>query len=380
MTARKGTPKGEKTMGNAKKIFKTIGRICSVIALILLLALIGVFIYHRIHISKNKEFLKEMGYYNPVSVGDHSLNLVEYGGAEDKHRIVALGGNGWGFPLELRELANELQEEGAVYCPARAGYDGSDDVKNNMTVEFVVEDYRKALQNSNVETPYILMPHSYAGILATYWVNKYPDEIEAMIDLDGVIAQSFTDEQLQEAKKQTAGMTTIKRVINLGIGDVALHVFFPKDPGYSEDEQRMYDAMALMTLGSAAFVSDLDYVAVNTDKTWEMMQPNDVPKLYISSSNGYQTVKELETDNVLSEYRIAELTEGFEGSDEERRAKAYEIEFEEIQEYRNEKMQPYVEKLGNCEIVNLPGDHFIHLEKPQECAEIIKEFINGLDK
>lgn len=178
-------------MKKVKKIFKTIGRICLVIMIILLLTLIGIFIYHRIHISKNKEFLKEKGYYNLVSVGDYSLNLVEYGGAENKHRIIALGGNGWGFPVELHELAGELQEEGAVYYLARAGYDGSDDVKEDMTLEFVVENYRKALQKAGIEAPYILMPHSYAGVLATYWVNKYPDEIEAMIDLDGTIALSL---------------------------------------------------------------------------------------------------------------------------------------------------------------------------------------------
>ncbi len=366
-------------MGNIKKIFKTIGIIFLVIIILLLLALAGLFIYHRIHISKNKEFLKEMGYYNLVSVGNHSLNLVEYGGAKDKHRIVALGGNGWGFTLELRELADELQEEGAVYYLARAGYDGSDDVKEDMTVEFVVEDYRKALQNAGIEAPYILMPHSYAGVLATYWVNKYPDEIEAMIDLDGSIAQSFTDEQFQEAKEQVKDMAVIKGIMNLGIGDVALHVFFPENSDYSEEEQRMYDAMTLMTLGNAAFVSDLNCTVDNVNETWEMMQPNDVPKLYINSSNGYQTVEELEADDVLSEYRIAELTEDFEGSDEERKARAYKLELQEIEEYRKEKMQPYVEKLGNCEIVNLPGDHFIHEEKPQECAEIIKNFIDGLD-
>lgn len=366
-------------MGITRKIFKTLGRICLVIVIVLLIALVGVFIYHRVHISTNKVFLKEKGYYDLVSVGDHSLNLVKYGGAEDKHRIVALGGNGSGFALELRELAGELQKEGAVYYLARAGYDGSDDIKDDMTVEFVVEDYRKALQNAGIKAPYILMPHSYAGVLATYWVNKYPGEIEAMIDLDGLVAQSFTDEQLQEAKEQTAGMATIRVIMNVGIGDAALHILFPKDPDYSKDEQRISDALTLMTWGSAAFASDLEHVAVNTDKTWEMMKPNDVPKLYISSSNGYRTVEELKADDVLSEYRIGELTKGFEGSDEERKAKAYELEFAEIEEYRKEKIEPYVEKLGNCKIVDLPGDHFIHLEKPQECAKIIKNFIDGLN-
>lgn len=365
-------------MENVKKIIKIISRICLIFLIILLLSLVGMFIYHRIHISKNKEFMKEQGYYNLVSVGDHSLNLVEYGGAEDKRRIVALGGNGPAFPIELRELADELQEEGSVYYLARAGYDGSDDVKDDMTLEFVVEDYRKALRNAGVEAPYILMPHSYGGVLASYWVSKYPDEVEAMINLDGIVVQSIPEDRLQEAKKQTSGITVIKWLMNVGIGDAALHVFFPKDDEYTADEQRIYDAMTVMTMESSAFVSDLRCTADNTNEMWGLMKSNDVPKLYINSSNGYHSAAELEADDVLSEYRINELTEGFEGSDEERRAKAYEMEFAEMEKFKREKLQPYIDKLGNCKIVDLPGGHFIHLEKPKECAEIIKNFIDSM--
>lgn len=363
-----------------KKFFKTVGIILLAIILLLLLTIAGMFINHRAKASKNKEFLKKTGGCELVSVGDHSLNLLKYGGAEKKHRIVALGGNGAGFPVELRGLAGGLTAEGAVYYLARAGYDGSDDVKQDMTVEFVVEDYRKALQNAGIEAPYILMPHSYAGVLASYWVNKYPDEIEAMIALDGMIAQSFTDEQLEEAEQQAAGINVLKTLMRLGIGDAAPRVFFADNPDYSEEEQRMSDIMSLMTMQSDAFVSDIKCAVANTDKTWKMMQPNDVPKLYINSTNAYQTVDELMADDVLTEYMINELTESFEGSDDERKAKAYELEFEEREKYKKEKILPYIEKLGNCEIADLPGGHFIHLEKPAKCAHIIKDFIGGLDK
>lgn len=362
-----------------KSIAKRLGKVLLIIMIVLLVVLGGLSVYHRIHLAGSRALLEEKGYYTPVSAGDHSLNLVSYGGAEDKHRIIALGGNGWAFPLELRELADGLLEEGAVYYLARAGYDGSDDVKDDLTAEFVVEDYRRALQNAGIEAPYILMPHSYAGVLASYWVSKYPEEIEGMIVLDGIVPQPFTDAQLQEAKEQTTGMSTIRGVMNLGIGDLALHTFFPADPDYSEDEQKISDAMTLLTLSSRAFVSDLECTITNTNDTWEMLEPNDVPKLYISAENGYQSVEALEEADVLSDYRINQLTEGFEGSEEERRAKAYALEFEEMETYRKEKIQPYAEKLGNCRIVNLPGDHFIHLDKPQECAELILNFVDGLD-
>lgn len=363
-----------------KKALKTIGILLLVILILLLLALAGCAAYHRIRIPKNQEFLKESGYCNPVSVGERSLNLVSYGGAEEKHRIIALGGNGAAFPIELRRLADALSEDGAVYCLARAGFDGSDDTEQDMTVEFVVEDYRRALQNAGIEAPYVLLPHSYAGILATYWVSKYPDEIEAMIDLDGIIAQSFSEEQLQEAEQQTAGAGVMTALMKLGLGDVAPRVFFEVYPEFDEDEQRAADIMSLMTMGSSAFVSDLKCTIPNTDKTWEMMQPNDVPKLYINATNCYETVEELKAADVLPEYRIAVLTEGFEGSEEARIERAYALELEEIETYKTEKMLPYIEKLGNCETAKLPGSHFIHLEQPAECAEIIKDFLRGLGK
>lgn len=365
-------------MSIVKKFFKAIGVILLVIVILLLLAIAGMYINHRIKAPKNKDFLKDGGFYEPVSAGDHSLNLVRYGGAEDKHRIVALGGNGAGFPIELKELADELKQVGAVYYLARAGYDGSDDVEQDLTLEFVVEDYRRALSSAGVEAPYILMPHSYAGILATYWVNKYPDEVEAMIDLDGMIAQHFTDEQLNEAEQQAGGIKIMSALMNIGLGDAAPRVFFEDYPDCSEDEQRASDIMSLMTMSSKAFASDIKCTVANNNEVWDMMQPNDVPKLYINSTNGYSSAEELKADEVLTEYMINRLTEGFEGTAEERRDKAYELEFEEQEKYKKETMQPYFEKLGSCEVADLPGGHFIHMEKPKECAQLIKDFIDRL--
>lgn len=45
----------------------------------------------------------------------------------------------------------------------RAGHGFSDDTENEMTPEYIVEDYRKALKNAGIKAPYILMPHSIGG-------------------------------------------------------------------------------------------------------------------------------------------------------------------------------------------------------------------------
>lgn len=365
-------------MSIVKKIGKFLGILILVLIGLLVITLISTTILHKVKHKSNLEFLEEQGFYNPVSVGDHSLNLIEYGGSENGYRIIGLSGNGGGFPLELRELAEELKDEGKVYYLARAGYDGSDDVENEMSVEFVVEDYRKALKNAGIEAPYVLMPHSYAGLLASYWVSKYPDEIEAMVNLDGIVVQQISDEHMQEAADESSGLKIMKTIMNLGIGDVFPGMFAMQYPEFSEDEQRIYNAMNIMTMSSNAFISEIGCAASSINDTYDMIQPNNVPKLYISAENGYQTVEEMKAADVLSEYSINELTKDFEGSEEERIEKAYEINFEEMEKFKKEKMIPYIEKLGNCEIVNLPGSHFIYEEKPQECAEIIKDFLDKI--
>ena len=46
---------------------------------------------------------------------------------------------------------------------------------------------------------------------------------------------------------------------------------------------------------------------------------------------------------------------------------------------RQEKLMPYIEKMGNCELICLGGDHMIYEQKPVACGEMIKSFIDGLD-
>ncbi|MGN0375447.1 MAG: hypothetical protein ACI4EN_08115, partial [Butyrivibrio sp.] len=45
--------------------------------------------------------------------------------------------------------------------------------------------------------------------------------------------------------------------------------------------------------------------------------------------------------------------------------------------WREEHIMPYVEALGNCQYVGIPGDHLIYQHKPDEVAAAVKLFIGG---
>lgn len=168
-----------------KKVFKIIGKRILIIIVTLLVCIVCMFVYRQIRLKTDIEYLKKQGYYNPVSVDDYSLNLLDFGNKEGKYTIVAMAG--YGIPdscITMRKMTSVLEADNRVIFLDRSGYGASGDTENEMTAEYIVEDYRKALKNAGVEAPYVLMPHSIAGVYAAYWESKYPEEIEAIAFID----------------------------------------------------------------------------------------------------------------------------------------------------------------------------------------------------
>ncbi|MBP0973259.1 MAG: alpha/beta hydrolase [Oscillospiraceae bacterium] len=363
-------------MNVVKKILKGIAVALCVLLILLILLVAGLFIYHRIMIPKNRAFLQENGFCELASAGDYSLNVQKTGNADGKHRIIVLSGAGPCYRFFMKDFAAQFQADNEVIFLSRPGYDGSDDTKEAMTVERVVESYRTALENAGVEKPYLLMPHSLGSLYASYWVSKYPDEIEAVANLDGTYPAPVADPQPQ------GGKDMFYYLANLGVGDVAFHAFIPKDPNLSADEQRAYDIMYLSTIASDALCSEGEHIDVNKNAAWEALTPNDVPKMYLSFRDAYRTVEEAQAyfdESGYKEELIAFYSEDFTGSDTDREAYACQKYLDEVTEHRSQELEPFAEKLGNCEIRYLPGSHFLYEDKPEECAAIVQDFLNGLD-
>lgn len=159
-----------------ERIAKIISRILIILLAALMLFTLVTFVIHRVKTAKEIELLKEKGYYNPISVGDYSITE--------------------------REMTSVLENDNMVVFIDRAGYGLSDDTDNEMTLEYIVEDYRSALKNAGIDAPYILMPHSIGGAYANYWISKYPNEIEAVVFLDGT---QLSDAVFDENSNGSAG-------------------------------------------------------------------------------------------------------------------------------------------------------------------------------
>lgn len=238
-----------------KIIAKIIRRILIILPAALMLFTLVTFVIHRVRTSKELELLIEKGYYNPISVGDYSITE--------------------------RELTSALENDNMVVFIDRAGYGLSDDTDNEMTLEYIVEDYRNALKNAGIDAPYILMPHSIGGAYANYWVSKYPNEIEAVVFLDGT---QLSDAVYDENSYESVGYKDklISFLAKLGYGRYMLRDDYWLLPdNYSEEEQKLADALQLRTEYSIALASEGYLHGRNLQDAWSAIVTNDIPKLYI---------------------------------------------------------------------------------------------------
>ena len=318
-----------------KKKKKTPGKVFLVILITLVAILLGLSVFHRIKLNADMKYLAANGYYDPVSVGDHSLNVVKFGNENGKGKIVVLSGMGAGLSVDMRQMTKILEEDYRFIFVGRSGWDGSDDTKDDRSLEVIAEEYRSALKKSGIEGPYILMAHSMGAVYASYWVSAYPDEVQAFVNIDGTYVESLSEEEKQV---DSSDNLFYKIAINLGIGDILLPALLQNDSGLSKDEWRTYCILQLLSIASDASAKEGACIKRNRDAAWNSLAETDVPKLYISARDG-------------------------------------DLEDAECKEAIEKELIPYLEKMGNYEIAYLPGSHFIYKTEPTKCEEIIEEFL-----
>lgn len=368
---------------SAKKVRKII--------LIVVLSIVGaavlflgtVFVIHLIRSDKELEALKEKGYYNPVSVGDHSLNVAKFGNENGKHTIVGMAGLSSGdYSVSARQMTACLEDDNLVVFVDRAGYGLSDDTNAEQTLETIVEDYRKALKNAGLEAPYILLPHSIGGAYATYWVSKYPEEIEAVVFVDGTqISADVYEDERDEMHAPTFRDRALAFLAKTGLSRLVLRKYYYYLPdNFSDEEQYLGDALMLRTMDSIAPLSESGLMLENAQRAFNEIVTNDVPKLYICASWGidnWETM--LEYHEWMKRQIEKNNLEPMQSNPADFNEDVQKQILGDFESARREILFPYLDKMGNCECVLLGGDHMIYEQKPAECGRLVEEFINGLD-
>lgn len=140
------------------------------------------------------------------------LNMAAYVTGEGKHTVVLLGSSFDYFStLSLRPLADRMAESNRVIILDYFGCGFSDDTTSERTAENYVREIRAALTSLGEEGPYILMPNEISGLYSLLYATEYPEEVEAIIALDTLVAGQHTDMMYAMGLTPSAYRTRLQR-------------------------------------------------------------------------------------------------------------------------------------------------------------------------
>ncbi len=159
-----------------------------ILVLFFSVSLMGLFIYNRIMLKKDARLLeKHVG--QMVEVDGHDMCVYFEG--EGDHTIVFM--SGWGEPspiYDFKALYKELSDDYRIVVIEKFGYGFSDEAQGRRSFYTILRQDREALEKAGINGPFVLCPHSLSGLEAILWAQEYPDEVEAIVGLDMMVANA----------------------------------------------------------------------------------------------------------------------------------------------------------------------------------------------
>ena len=304
-------------------ILKTITWLVGILAL----ALLAIFLYNRFQIAQESKLIEKL-IGQLVEVEGKKLNV--YTAGKGKKTLVFLAGLATNAPvLDFKALYSKLEDDYRIVVVERLGYGYSDDGNDDRSLDRQVEQTRKALKAAKISGPYVLVPHSIAGLETIHWANHYPEEVEAIIGLDMTMPHTEVSDH----------MDLLFQTFQLGgmLGLARLPIFFDensspaiKSGALNDQEKAIFKALFHRRSITQAVMNEVK----DRKKNVETINKEPVPQ--------------------IPTLIFAAVQKGGE-------APKLEKEF--------------VAQNAQAKLVTLEGSHYIHDEKPKEIAQQIKEFL-----
>lgn len=264
-----------------------------VIIFAMLLLLIGAFllvswINHQIQLKKEAPLLTPIG--QQVMVNGHVMNI--YTDGQGDTTLVFLSGAGTCSPvLDFKTLCDQFTDHYHIAVVEKAGYGFSEDSNVSRDLDTMLSETREALSKAGVVGPYVLVPHSMSGLEAIYWVQKYPDEVTAIVGLDMSVPAAYENFSMNPLLSNLAAFGVHSGVVR----------WFPsvaesdaiRYGSLTEEEKAIYRGLFYRKTMSQAMRNETAQVKVNASLVAQNGDIN-VPMLLFSSNGegtGWDTVE-----------------------------------------------------------------------------------------
>jgi pimeloyl-ACP methyl ester carboxylesterase len=122
-----------------------------------------------------------MQYSAKIDVGGYQLSFQSFGSGEPT--VVFESGGDCGAE-SLANLAQEVQSFTRALIYDRAGLGQSDPAPRPRTIQHAVTDLHALLHTAQIPGPYLLVGHSFGGLIVRLYAHQYRQEVVGLVLLD----------------------------------------------------------------------------------------------------------------------------------------------------------------------------------------------------
>jgi len=306
-----------------------------IIAMITVFMLIGA-ILHATYFKGKLEQIKPYG--KLVNVEDGQMHVYSMGNGEKT--IVLLPGMGVSLPsAEFAPLMRKLSEKYTVVCVEYFGVGFSSETSKPRTCENYVEEIRTALSQAGFKAPYVLMPHSISSVYSEYYAAKYPEEVKAIISLDGTTTAHNDYEDMPAIVKSILPIAKFQQAIGVTslLAPLTINRKHLLSNGYSEKEINDMITFVGFSINDTVLKQISNSVEF-IKQTMDLPFPKSIPYFKVISKQTYET-----SNQQLKQMKMTP------------------------QEYQ----QKHLERIGeHAEYEILDGTHFIYVNNVEKIVEI----------
>ncbi|AIQ65948.1 hypothetical protein PSTEL_25360 [Paenibacillus stellifer] len=137
-----------------------------------------------------------------ISIGGRSLHAIVSGRGDSILPTIILESGMGGSALDWSLVQPALAKYTRVVAYDRAGFGWSTQTMEEPTCANYVQDLRRLLAQKKLEPPYLLVGHSFGGLIMRLFASQYPEEVSGLVLVDSTHEKRYIESHFNHSRRQ----------------------------------------------------------------------------------------------------------------------------------------------------------------------------------
>ena len=217
---------------------------------LLLLGLLAGMAYQRLGQRRDRRLYPPPGRF--VDLGTHRLHLLDEGHGSP---TLILEAGLMSTMLSWSDIQRQLAGSYRVLSYDRAGLGWSDVGPMPRTAERIIDELHSLLNRAAIPPPYVLVGHSFGGLMMPLFAVRYPAQTVGMVLVDPVVPEEWNPPSDQDRRLAEIGSKVCRRAAVLSRAGVIRFVAFLLSSGAKKVASRLVRLISRGTPAESGSVS-----------------------------------------------------------------------------------------------------------------------------